>query len=158
MTEEINYLSISNVLSCWELANQKYSCREDIGNTILQELFVVAPETKLIFGLQPNQSSDMVVNPMLRMGLMLHGLRIVHMIDQILDMMGPDTDVLNDILQEQARRHQKHGVKKEHFAHMGTAIRGALSKILDDNVYTAEVDKSWKEMFDILSVTIVQSY
>ena len=158
MTEEINYLSISNVLSCWELANQKYSCREDIGNTILQELFVVAPETKLIFGLQPNQSSGMVVNPMLRMGLMLHGLRIVHMIDQILDMMGPDTDVLNEILLEQARRHQKHGVKKEHFAHMGTAIRGALSKNLDDNVYTADVDKSWKEMFDILSVTIVQSY
>lgn len=157
MTEEISYQSISNVLSCWEHANQKYSCREDIGNAILQELFEVEPETKLIFGFQRHQT-NIEANPMLRLGLIVHGLRIVNMIDQILDLMGPDTDVLNEILQEQARRHRKHGVKKEHFVHMGTAIRGALSKILDDDVYTAEVDKSWKEMFDILSATIVQSY
>ena len=151
------YQSISNVLTCWEKANQKYSCREEIGSAILQELFEIEPETKLVFGFQPNQTNSKG-NTMLRMGLMTHGLRIVHMIDQILDLMGPDMDVLNEILQEQARRHQKHGVKKEHFAHMGTAIRGALSKILDgDNVYTAEVDKSWKEMFDILTATIVQS-
>ena len=157
MTEEISYQSISNVLSCWEHANQKYSCREDIGNAILQELFEVEPETKLIFGFQRHHT-NIEANPMLRLGLIVHGLRIVNMIDQILDLMGPDTDVLNEILQEQARRHRKHGVKKEHFVHMGTAIRGALTKILDDDVYTAEVDKSWKEMFDILSATIVQSY
>jgi hemoglobin-like flavoprotein len=157
MTEEISYQTISNVLSCWEHANQKYSCREDIGNTILLELFEVEPETKFVFGFQPHQT-NIEANPMLRMGLIVHGLRIVNMIDQILDLMGPDTDVLNEILQEQARRHQKHGVKKEHFAHMGTAIRGALSKILDGDVYTAEVDNSWKEMFDVLSTTIVQSY
>ena len=157
MAQEISYQSISNVLSCWEHANQKYSCREDIGNKILQELFDVEPEIKVIFGFQPNQM-NIAANPMSRMGLMVHGLRIVNMIDQILNLMGPDTDILNEILQEQARRHQKHGVKKEHFAHMGTAIRAALSKILDDDVFTTEVDNSWKEMFDILSATIVQSY
>ena len=157
MTDEISYQSISNVLACWEHANQKYSCREDIGNKVLLELFEVEPEIKLIFGFQPQQA-NIETNPMLRMGLTIHGLRIVNMIDQILDLMGPDTDVLNEILNEQARRHQKHGVKKEHFAHMGTAIRGALSKILDKDVYTTEVDNSWKEMFDKLSATIAQSY
>jgi hemoglobin-like flavoprotein len=157
MTEEISYQSISNVLSCWEHANQKHSCREDIGNSILQELFEIEPETKVVFGFRPNQT-NIDANPMLRMGLIVHGLRIVNMIDQILDVMGPDTEVLNEILQEQARRHQKHGVKKEYFVHMGTAIRGALSKILGSDVYTKEVDGSWKEMFDKLSATIVQSY
>ena len=157
MSEEIIYQSISNVLSCWQNANQKYSCREDIGNAIIQELFEIEPETKLVFGFQPNQT-NVETNPMLRMGLMMHGLRIVHMIDQILDLMGPDMDVLKEILQEQARRHQKHGVKKEHFAHMGTAIRGALSKILSSDVYTADIDNSWKAMFDVLSATIAQSY
>lgn len=157
MAKEISYQSISNVLSCWEHANQKYSCREDIGNEILLELFDVEPEIKVIFGFQPHQM-NIEANPMFRMGLIVHGLRIVNMIDQVLDLMGPDTDVLNEILQEQARRHQKHGVKKEHFAHMGTAIRRALSKILDNDVFTTEVDNAWKEMFDILSATIVQSY
>jgi hemoglobin-like flavoprotein len=157
MAEAISYQWISNVLSSWEHANQKYSCREDIGNTILQELFEVEPETKLVFGFQSHQT-NIAANPMVRMGLIVHGLRIVNMIDQILYLMGPDTDALNEIIQEEARRHRKHGVKKEHFAHIGTAIRRALSKILDDGVYTTAVDNSWKEIFDILSAIIIQSY
>jgi hemoglobin-like flavoprotein len=157
MTEEITFQAVSGVLSCWERANQKYSCREDIGNKILLELFEVEPETRLVFGFKPHQT-NIEENPMLRMGLMVHGLRIVHMIDQILSLMGPDSDVLDAILLEQVERHKKHGVKKEHFAHMGTAIRGALSKILEEDVYTAVVDNHWKEIFDILSATIVQSY
>jgi hemoglobin-like flavoprotein len=156
MAEQISYQALSNVLSCWQHAHQQYTCREYIGNAILLQLFNVEPETKLIFGFSPHQT-NIESNPMLRMGLMVHGLRIVNMIDQILELMGPDIEVLNEILQEQVHRHKQYGVKKEHFAHMGTAIRGALSKLLDVHVYTAEVDMSWKEMFDKLTTTMIQS-
>jgi hemoglobin-like flavoprotein len=155
MAEQISYQSLSNVLTCWQHAHQKYSCREYIGNAILLQLFIVEPDTKQIFGFSPNQT-NIENNPMLRMGLIVHGLRIVNMIDQILDLMGPDIDVLREILQEQVQRHKRHGVKKEHFAHMGTAIRGALRELLDKEIYTDEMDMSWKEMFDKLTSTMIQ--
>jgi hemoglobin-like flavoprotein len=147
---------MSNVLASWENANQKYSCREDIGNKILMELFKVEPEIRSIFGFKSHQQG-IEVNPMLRMALMVHGLRIISMIDDILNMLGPDTDVLHEILSDQYQRHKKFGVKKEYFAKMGPAIRGALSKLLDKKVYTVEVDKSWEEVFDVLTNSITRS-
>jgi hemoglobin-like flavoprotein len=156
MAEEISFQAMSVVLSSWEHANQKYSCREEIGNKILLQLFEIEPEIKVIFGFKQHQN-DIETNPMLRMGLMVHGLRIVNMIDHILNMLGPDSDVLNAILREQCERHKKFGVKKEHFAKIGPAIRGALSNILDKEFYTAEVDASWTEVFDVLTAAIIQS-
>jgi hemoglobin-like flavoprotein len=156
MVEQISYQALSNVLSCWQNAQQKHSCREHIGNAILLQLFNVEPEIKLVFGFTLDQT-NIENNPMLRMGLMVHGLRIMKMIDQVLELMGPDTEVLNEILQDQVQRHKRYGVKKEHFAHMGTAIRGALSNLLDKEVYTADVDRSWKEMFDKLTTAMIQS-
>jgi hemoglobin-like flavoprotein len=155
MTTEISFESMSNVLVSWEHANQKYSCREDIGNMILMDLFELEPEILSIFGFKPHQH-DIEANPMLRMGIMVHGLRIVAMIDGILNMLGPDSDVLHDILSEQYQRHRKFGVRKEHFAQMGPAVRGALSKLLDDKVYTVEVDRSWEEVFDVLTNSITR--
>jgi hemoglobin-like flavoprotein len=156
MVDHIEYHAISSVIACWEHANQKYSSREEIGNAILLHLFEVEPETKLIFGFQPSQN-NIETNPMLRMGLMVHGIRIVHMIDQVLTWLGPDCDVVADILRDLGQRHSRYGVKKEHFALMGVAIRGALSKILDEKQYTKEVDMAWKEIFDKFSMAIVQS-
>jgi hemoglobin-like flavoprotein len=139
----------------WENANQKYSSREHIGNEILLELFEVEPEMLSMFGFKLHQQG-IEANPMLRMALMVHGLRIILMIDYILNMLGLDMEVLNEILSEQYQRHQKFGVKKEHFAKMGPAIRCALTKLLDKKVYTAEVDKSWKEVFDVLTISITR--
>jgi hemoglobin-like flavoprotein len=144
-------------MACWEHANQKFSSREEIGNAILLELFEIEPATKIVFGYQPNSRQDIKSHPVLRMGLMVHGQRIVQMIDQVLDVLGPDTDVLKEILADVGQRHQRKGVQKEHFVHMGSAIRGALSKILEPENYSAEVDMAWKDIFDKLSQTIVQS-
>jgi hypothetical protein len=41
--------------------------------------------------------------------------------------------------------------------HMGEAIRGTLLKILDEKHFTKDVDMAWKEIFDTLSLVIVQS-
>jgi hemoglobin-like flavoprotein len=106
-------------------------------------------QKQAIFGFQSNQG-NIEKNPILRMGLMVHGLRIVQMIDEVLNWLGPDVDVLNEILSDLGNRHGRYGVKKEHFVHMGEAIRGALSNILDEKHYT-------KEIFDTLSLVIVQS-
>ena len=156
MVDQIEYQSIVKAMACWEHANQKFSSCEEIGNAILLELFDIEPATKIVFGYQPNQQ-DIKSHPVLRMGLMVHGLRIVQMIDQVLDVLGPDTEVLKEILADVAKRHQRKGVQKEHFVHMGAAIRGALSKVLEQENYSTEVDMAWKDIFDCLSQTIVQS-
>ena len=152
----IDYEEIANVIHCWEYTKKKYSCRETIGKTILLNMFTLEPSTKLVFGFQLHHK-NIDQHPMLRAGLMVHGLRIVHMIDQILDLLGPDMETLMEILQDVGKRHEKFGVQKEHYTHLGTAIRHTMKHIMkDEQYYTSSIDNAWTHIFDILSSIIVQ--
>jgi hemoglobin-like flavoprotein len=153
MLEDMNYSSISKVLESWELSRQKFGCPEEVGTMILLNLFDRAPETKTIFGFQIKDNIE--VNPMLRMGLLVHGTRMVEMLDSVLDLLGPDTDLLADVLSGLGRRHQKLGVQKAHFPLLGLALRDALAEIMNDS-WTDAMEDAWMEVFDCLTEVITQ--
>lgn len=69
---------------------------------------------------------------MLRMGALVHGIKFVHTLDGAMTQLGPDTSLLEDILGPLGRRHQRHGVKREHFAFLEDAVKGAISAIIGD--------------------------
>ena len=113
MVDAISYKHVSRVLSTWELANQKYGSREELGLEILFHVFKADPESKTVFGFKPNQ--NIADNPLLRMGVFVHGTRIVGMIDQVLGLLGPDSDSLIEFLATLGERHTRHHVKKSYF-------------------------------------------
>jgi hemoglobin-like flavoprotein len=153
MLEDMNYSSISKVLESWELSRQKFGCPEEVGTMILLNLFDQAPETKTIFGFKKEDNIE--ANPMLRMGLLVHGARMVEMLDSVLDLLGPDTDLLVEVISGLGKRHQKLGVEKEHFELLGRAVRDALAEIMGDS-WTDAIEDSWIEIFDTLTDLIVR--
>ena len=93
MVDSISYKNVSRVFNTWELANQKYGSREELGNNILFHMFRADPESKTVFGFKATQNVE--DNPLLRMGVLVHGTRIFSMIDEVLGLLGPDCEALS---------------------------------------------------------------
>ena len=154
MVDAISYKHVSRVLSTWELANQKYGSREELGLEILLHVFHADPESKTVFGFKPNQ--NIADNPLLRMGVFVHGTRIVGMIDQVLGLLGPDSDSLIEFLATLGERHTRHHVKKSYFILMSDAIRASLSNIIGDG-FTPDDDTAWKQVLDAMCDDITKN-
>ena len=121
---------------------------------ILFSLFRAAPEAKAVFGFQPSQ--DVENHPMLRMGVLVHGARIVTMLDVVLSLLGPDIESFEEVLAQVGQRHVRMGVKKEHFCLLGDSIREVIASIIGDE-FTDEDDEAWKEVFVLVTGTILMS-
>ncbi len=146
------YQSISKVIESWELARQRYGSVEEVGTQILLNLFRSEPAAKTVFGFKPNQ--DVENHPLLRMGVLVHGARIVEMLDGVLMLLGPDTELLEDIFDQLGQLQQINRVKTEYFCLLGDAVREALSTIMGDN-YTDDIDEAWKDVVGALAAEII---
>ena len=152
---DISYSSINSVMTSWELARQVYGCTEEVGMSILFNLFRMDKSTKTVFGFTETQNIE--CNPMLRMGVLVHGANIVQMIDSFLALLGPDIDTLEILLAEQGERHARIGVKPSHILLLGDACRTALAEIIADEKWTTKMDEAWKELFGAMSAEMIKS-
>jgi len=76
------------------------------------------------------------------------------MFDAALNMLGPDIELLTEIMQELGVKHIRYGVKPEMFPAMGEALIEMLKDMLGD-AFTAKVRESWVEIYDALSSDLV---
>ena len=85
------------------------------------------------------------------MGVLIHAKRMIDMIDAALDMLGPDAELLTEILRELGSRHARYGVKPQFFPFMGEALIEALEDTLGKETWTDEVEAAWTTVYDELS-------
>jgi hemoglobin-like flavoprotein len=152
MMDDIQYSSIAKVLESWEISRQKYGCVEEVGTKILLHLFERSPETKAIFGLKI-EGGNIEENPVMRNHVLIHGMAMFKFLDGVLNLLGPDIDMIVQVMAGLGKRHQRHGVKKEHFPMLGLAIRDTLAEIMKEN-WTDKLESAWIEVFDELSLII----
>lgn len=69
----------------------------------------------------------------------------VLMVDSVIDMLGPNADMLTEVLIEMGRTHNKRGVKLEHYPAMGIALIEALRKL--DKNFTHETELCWRQVY-----------
>lgn len=81
---------------------------------------------------------------------------MIHMFDAALNMLGPDTETLLEILEELGKRHIKYGVSPHYFPFMGQAVLFALSKALG-KAWNKELEDAWIEVYELLSGEIMKS-
>ena len=96
MVAQMSYSETTRVIDSWELARRKFGSDEDVGTAIMLNLFRLHPDTKTVFGFRANQNIES--NPLLRMGILVHAARILHMFDTVISMLGPDTELLEEVL------------------------------------------------------------
>jgi nitric oxide dioxygenase len=84
-----------------------------------------------------------------------HAKYFIQMIDKALGMLGPDIELLTEILLDLGAKHVTYGVKPEYFPSMGRALLHAVKERLGDE-WTDEVKDAWVEVYGALSYDMIR--
>jgi len=114
-------------------------------------LFKMDPTIKPIFGFNVEQ----VINGhgLHRMAILIHGQNIIQMLDTMFSVLGPDTDLLQEVLMEIGDKHCKLGLSPDHFMLLCRALLEVLAKAMGDD-WTAELKTAWFQVIRFLSFEI----
>jgi hemoglobin-like flavoprotein len=85
-----------------------------------------------------------------------HAAYLLEMIDTALNMLGPDIELLTEIMHDLGLKHIRFGVKPEMFPIMGEALIYVLIDTLGDE-FTPSMIESWVETYDSLSGDMIRA-
>lgn len=85
-----------------------------------------------------------------------HADGIVHLLDSILQMLGPDVEFIEEILRQVGVRHAKMGVNVCFFPFLGDSLVWALEQTLG-NEMTDERREAWNLVYDAISEEIIKA-
>eukprot|EP00523_Entomoneis_sp_CCMP467_P013623 CAMPEP_0168792060 /NCGR_PEP_ID=MMETSP0725-20121227/14318_1 /TAXON_ID=265536 /ORGANISM="Amphiprora sp., Strain CCMP467" /LENGTH=192 /DNA_ID=CAMNT_0008842679 /DNA_START=82 /DNA_END=660 /DNA_ORIENTATION=- len=184
MVRELNYTTISHVLDSWEEVRRLKSFEETVGTILFQTLFKKSPQAKVLFGFPIDIDTDsqelLLLGRLFKKSpqakvlfgfpididtdsqelltskrFLMHAAYLVQMLDTALNMVGPDIELLTEIMLELGSKHVRYGVKPEMFPIMGEAIIVAMSSALKER-FTDDVEEAWKETFHELSTDMIR--
>ena len=78
------------------------------------------------------------------------------MIDRALALLGPEIELLTEIMLDLGEKHVRYGVKAEFFPAMGTALISAMSSVLGEEHFTDEIRADWLEVYGALSYDMIR--
>jgi Globin len=118
-------------------------------------LFNECKESKVLFGfpidIDPNADELLKSRRFI-----MHASYLIQMIDTALNMLGPDIELLTEIMTELGQKHVKYGVKPEYFPKMGIALLGTLEELLGE-AWTEPVKEAWIETYAALSNDMIEA-
>jgi hemoglobin-like flavoprotein len=77
------------------------------------------------------------------------------MIDRALGLLGPDIELLTEIMLELGKQHRSFGVETSYYPIMGRALLQTLEEILGDKFKPA-YKESWLEVYQALSYDMIR--
>eukprot|EP00523_Entomoneis_sp_CCMP467_P021120 CAMPEP_0168852416 /NCGR_PEP_ID=MMETSP0727-20121128/12963_1 /TAXON_ID=265536 /ORGANISM="Amphiprora sp., Strain CCMP467" /LENGTH=185 /DNA_ID=CAMNT_0008906533 /DNA_START=52 /DNA_END=610 /DNA_ORIENTATION=+ len=183
MVHSLDYTTISHVLDSWERARRLTTNFEQEVGVILFQQYVTAacpnraakfplshytfapcafchrlfkndPQCKVLFGFPLDIDTDSAELLQSKRFLM-HAAYLVEMLDTSLGMLGPDDELLAEIMYDLGSKHTRYGVKADMFPQMGKALMVALEAILKHTLNDATRD-AWKKTFAELSSEMIR--
>jgi hemoglobin-like flavoprotein len=87
----------------------------------------------------------------------MHASYLVEMISTALDMLGPDIELLTEMMIDLGVKHVKYGVKPEFFPIMGECLIATLEECLEGGKFNDSMKRAWTEIYDALSHDMIQA-
>jgi len=122
---------------------------------IFCSLFEKCPQAKVLFGFPIDIDPRSETLTTSRRFLM-HAGYLIQMLDTALNMLGPDIELLTEIMLELGSKHVSYGVKAEYFSVMGESLILTLEETLKDDI-TPEVKEAWLETYNALSQDMIRA-
>jgi len=125
------------------------------GTILFTHLFKKCPETKALFGFAVDMdagSEEMQLNK----AFTRHAANMIQMLDRALNMLGPDAELLGEILMDLGKKHARMGVHEQYFPFMGEALLEMMQE-LQSTAFTPAIEHAWKTVYAALSTSMVQS-
>lgn len=79
-----------------------------------------------------------------------HGSYLIQMLDASLNMLGPDIELLTEIMLELGTKHWRFGVTPDMYPVMCESLLDAMTEILGTKHMSAAVKESWRIVFGAL--------
>jgi hemoglobin-like flavoprotein len=118
-------------------------------------LFEKCPQAKVLFGfpidIDPNATEVLTSKRFI-----MHAAYLIQMIDTALNMLGPDIELLTEIMTELGIKHVRYGVKPEMFPIMGDALIHTLESTLKKD-FTDNIREAWVETYKALSQDMIRA-
>lgn len=140
-------------MESWEQLRQTKNYREVAGTILFQKLFKKSPQAKVLFGFPidiDTESPDLLLSKR----FMMHACYMIEMLDTALQMLGPDIELLTEIMIDLGSKHVRYGVQADMFPAMGEALIYTLEHVLKDK-FTEVVKRSWEEIYKELSADMI---
>lgn len=152
---DLNYDAMFQVIDSWERLRRVDDFEKYAGTILFQRLFTKCPNIKALFGFPV--SMDPKSETLLKSKRFLtHATYMIQMLDKALSMLGPDVELLAEILADLGKKHARYGVKEEYFFFMGEALHETLKETLGSN-FTDEDKEAWHLVYDALSEEMCKS-
>lgn len=156
MVVDMSYRTVNNVISTWELIRRIPDFKKVVGVQLFQKLFILEPEVQLVFGIPKSldpRSDEILQNQR----FVKHAQYFIEMIDRALGMLGPDIELLTEILSDLGKKHVKYGVKPEYFPSMGRALLETIADNLHEDQFTEDIRADWLEIYTALSYDMIRA-
>lgn len=151
----MDYETLWAVIDSWELLRRIPDHEVTAGKILFSKLFEKCPPTKVLFGfpitMDPN-GEEMLRSKRFKQ----HAAYMISMLDRALNMLGPDAELLEEILSDLGKKHARLGVQAEFFPYMGEALIETLRECLG-NDFSKEAEHHWKSVYAALADSICDS-
>merc|ERR1719379_338216 len=143
MVSNLSFDKYSAVMSSWERIKRVKDYDKDLGILVFSKFFSMHPETANIFGI--SDPAEVSKNKT----FVGSAKKFVNFCDSFLDMLGPDTDMLSDILEEEGRKHARMGIQLHHYGSMGNALIEGIKTF--DRKFNDDTELCWREVYSGVS-------
>lgn len=154
MSNSFSPANVMKVISSWETTRQRQGFDEQLGIDTLLALFKLDPSSKTVFGFPVDR--EVKAQGMQRMGVLIHGLRIVKMLDGIFSVIGPDEDMFAEILADMSEEYCQIGLSPEHFTLLCRAFLEVMKKIMGSE-WTSDVQEAWSDVIHVVNIEIAKN-
>ncbi|KAG7351704.1 globin-like protein [Nitzschia inconspicua] len=154
VADNMSYSTVSNVVDTWEQVRRNDNFEEIVGRELFLKFFALEPDAMVIFELDPESNLETLSKSC---RFVKHSSYVIKMIDKTLAMLGPDCELLTEVLLELGQKHFCYGVKPEYYLSMGRALIHVVETVLGESRFTPEVKDSWVEVYGAFSYDLIRA-
>lgn len=143
------------MIDSWEHLRRVKNYEEVAGSLLFQRLFERQPAAKVLFGFPIDidpKSPELISSKR----FLMHASYLIQMLDTALNMLGPDIELLTEIMLELGTKHIRYGVKPEYFPVMGECLIETLDEVLKEQI-TDTIKDAWEETYKALSSDMIRA-
>jgi hemoglobin-like flavoprotein len=148
--------TMSHVMDTWELMRRVKNYEQVAGAKLFQKLFNKCPAAKVLFGFPVDIDANSL-EVLTSKRFLMHASYLISMIDTALNMLGPDIELLTDIMLELGVKHIRYGVTPEMFPIMGDCLIETLEETLGVDAISVAAKNAWLDTYDALAGDMIRA-
>ena len=159
MVVPLSYSTVNDVIDSWEYMKRTIpNFAETVGVAVLKRYAKKYPTGLDVFHFGKLDLSTQAKYDAFFAGdrIVKIAKRFVQTLDTAFSLLGPDYELLTEVLTDLGKKHKRYGVTTEYFVNMGNAILITLAETLGPKYFTPQLRQSWLDVYKALTKDMIK--